>query len=248
MAKTARKKPTDFLEEYSGQGFEGVSQEDLKIPFLRILQKLSPEVDRDDEAYIKGASPGMFFNTVTKKVYSKEIDLIPVRFQKVWLEWEPDRGGLVARHEPFSIEVDKSDFSKWRYNGNEIQECYLFFVLVADHIDDGPMIFSLASTGIKHAKNWLTNITHTRLPNGKQAPFFSSVWNLKTVLCKNDAGSWYQVGDKTTAIQKIRFITATEFNKYVFPSKEALKTLDNVDLKQLEDHSTNKVDPVDAPF
>jgi hypothetical protein len=248
MAKTPqRKSQTDFLDQYSGQGFDNISQEDLKIPFLRILQKLSPEVDKDDEAHIKGASPGMFFNTVTKTIYGKEIKVIPVRFQKIWLEWEPDRGGLVNRHEPYSIEVDKSDFSKWLYNGNEIQECYLFYVLIQDHLDDGPMVFSLASTGIKHAKNWLTSITHVRLPKGKQAPFFSSVWSVKTVLCKNDAGSWYQIGDKTTAVQRERFISAKEFSAYINPSREALKNIENVDLKQLEDHSSSE-SVKDAPY
>ena len=36
-----------------------------------------------------------------------------------------------------------------------------------------------------------------RIPSStKQAPMFAGVWNLSTVLNKNDDGSWYQVGNK----------------------------------------------------
>jgi hypothetical protein len=240
-----KKENVDFLNEYAGQGFENISQEDLKMPFLRILQKGSPQVDPNDTNYIQGAKPGMFYNTVTQKLYSDKIQVVPVRYEKVWLEWKPDRGGLVGRHVPHSIEVDKTDFSKWKYKGNIIQESLLFYLLVVSHFEDGPMVFALQSTGIKHGKNWNTQIIHTRLPNGKQAPYFSSVWELSSIACSNAKGTWFQIGDTTTSIKRVRFINIEDLKHFVNPAKEALGKSE-VDFKQLEDNTVPANDNV--PF
>lgn len=239
-------KNVDFLNEHAGKGFENINQDDLKIPFLRILQKLSPQVDEKDPNYIKGAQPGMFFNTVTQKLYGKEVNLIPIKYEKVWLEWKPNRGGFVARHEPYSIVVDQSNFAEWKYNGNIIQETLNFFVFIAGKLDEGPLVFSLSSTGIKHGKNWNTQIVHTRLPSGKQAPYFSSIWNISSIACTNAQGTWYQIGDTTSLIKRIRFISKEDFEKFINPTRKSLDKASSVDYKQLENQTNQNIE--DVPY
>ena len=246
----------DFLNEFADEGFENLDSSDFVIPFLRILQKLSPQVDKDSDEHVSGAQAGLFYNTVNQKIYGKTIEVIPLVFKKAWLEWGPNRGGLMGRHEPHSIKINTSNFTNWHPVGenseNSIVETMLFFILIIGHFQDGPIVFPLSKSGIKHGKNWNTNIMMTRLPSGQRAPYYSSVWEMETVLNKNDQGNWFQVGGKKTAIVRERFITAKEFKDHVFPMKNSLKKIaSKVDFTQIEDggESLEKDEKGDAvPF
>ena len=50
-------------------GAQNISQEDLALPFLKILGQLSPEVNKRDGKYVEGAEPGKIINTVTNQLY-----------------------------------------------------------------------------------------------------------------------------------------------------------------------------------
>ena len=220
---------TDFLNEFSGHGLENMTRDVFQIPFLKILQALSPQCQRGSKDYVEGAQPGLFYNTVTKKIYGEKIQLIPLHFQKTWVEWKPDRAGFVRKHKPDSIDVDQSNFSKWLAgNGNIISETYEFYCLIADNLDEGIVQFNLASTDCKHAKNWNSQLASTKLQNEKPAPIFSHVWEFSTVPVSNAQGTWYGLGDRGTAVSKIRFITANEFTQHIKPFREmALETVKN---------------------
>ena len=51
------------------KGFENMTQDDMALPFVRILGKLSPQVTDGDAKYIEGAKPGNIYNTVTSELY-----------------------------------------------------------------------------------------------------------------------------------------------------------------------------------
>jgi hypothetical protein len=75
--QVAQKKTTEvvvseldkLLEEDSGAGLENFTTEDMQIPFIRILQALSPQLNKQDPLYIKGAEQGDIFNTVSGEIY-----------------------------------------------------------------------------------------------------------------------------------------------------------------------------------
>ena len=71
------------FEADAGQGLN-MTQEDLALPFLKVLGQLSPECNKRDAKYVKGAEPGMIINTVTNEIYDgvKGIDVVPVHLQK----------------------------------------------------------------------------------------------------------------------------------------------------------------------
>jgi len=52
------------LEQDAGAGFDGMTQEDYALPFLRLLTSTSPEVGEVD-----GALPGMILNSVTGELF-----------------------------------------------------------------------------------------------------------------------------------------------------------------------------------
>ena len=57
------------MEADAAQGAQNISQEDLALPFLKILGQLSPEVNKRDGKYVEGAEPGKIINTVTNELY-----------------------------------------------------------------------------------------------------------------------------------------------------------------------------------
>ena len=61
-----------------------ISQEDLALPFLKVLGQLSPEVNKRDAKFVQGAEPGMIINTVTNEIYDGEkgIEVIPCHYKR----------------------------------------------------------------------------------------------------------------------------------------------------------------------
>jgi len=92
----------DFEAE-AGTGMEAVDKDCTAIPFLKILQKLSPQCEKSDGKYIPGAEEGMIFNTVTEDTVDglEGIEVVPVLFNRRIIEWEGTESGsgLVAIHD-----------------------------------------------------------------------------------------------------------------------------------------------------
>jgi hypothetical protein len=80
----------DFVSD-SGMGLETIEKTDLALPFLKLLQSGSDETKKKHAKYVEGAEAGMFYNTVTKKLYNGEkgIEVIPVFYKMTYPEWAP---------------------------------------------------------------------------------------------------------------------------------------------------------------
>lgn len=193
--KTA-KSQMDFIDEATDtlEGFEGITSSTMAIPFIRMLQTLSPQLDEDKSEYIKGAKKGQWFNTVTKEVYGSEIKVIVLSYEQVYIEWLPNRGGFQGYHSPENAKRLAADltFGKWKHeNGNDLRENYVYLVLVEGKEDEGVAVLSLASSGIKYAKEWNRLMTTTVLDDGKRAKPYYLVYRLEQVYKENDQGSWF---------------------------------------------------------
>jgi hypothetical protein len=194
--------PVADLEQFAGEGFEGADKDSYAVPFLRILQALSPQcVEGDPESYVDGAKPGLFYNTITQTLYEKELVLIPVHYGRSFIEWKPGRGGFVKDHgnDPSIrdrvVKTTEKNVSILD-NGNELSDTRNHFVLIEGHEAEGPIIFSLSASGIKHSKKWMTVMNNLKLPGTMTtAPMFASRWKVSTVINKNDDGTWYQIGN-----------------------------------------------------
>ena len=83
-ANTAVSLAVDF--EGDASGFEDMGQDDLALPFLRILTNMSPEISSVD-----GAKPGMIYNSVTGELFdgTKGIQVIPCAYVRQYIEWAP---------------------------------------------------------------------------------------------------------------------------------------------------------------
>lgn len=205
--------PADLLAEiqkYEGAGTSG-APEDNVIPFLVILQDMSPEVKKRDPKYIEGAEPGCLLNKATRRLWmpDEECIIVPCAFQKVIVEWRPrDSGttGIEARHEITEPTVEdtmmkigargiREDSGRVRWTsqaGNDLIETRYHFVLTvaADGtVEEGVIPFS--SSGHKSAKAWM-KLQRAVYPGTKFIPpAWTRQYNAKRIPMKNSSGSWF---------------------------------------------------------
>ena len=196
--------PSAFIDD-AGSGLENIGAEDVTIPRLKILQAMSPEVNKHDGKYVDGASTGDIINTVTSTLYNENNPLVvlPVAYKRLFLEWTPREsgGGLVAQHDdPAILEktTKNEQYQDVLENGNYIQTSATHFVLVinTDGSYDTAMI-SMAGTQLKRARTWNSMMASVKMKSGDKVftpPSFSHKYNLSCVQESNDRGTWFGWG------------------------------------------------------
>ena len=194
------------IEKFADQGFDNIDSKSLQLPFLKILSQLSPQVTQGDSKFIEKARPGMIINTVTDKLYDgvKGIRVIPAFYKFEYIEWA-DRGqeGSTAPRNVYPSDSDiiakttRGDDGKDRLqNGNYIEETASHYVVICEEQMATEALITMKSTQRKKSKKWNSMMNLMQIPkkNGKgffrPAPF-TQLYRLKTVLEKNNLGSWY---------------------------------------------------------
>ena len=194
--------PANMFEEDAAKGLGAIGQDDLALPFLKILGQLSPEVNKRDGKYVEGAEPGMIFNSVSGDLYDgvKGIDVIPCFYKLEYIEWK-DRGegpgAPVAIYDSSSdiMSKTKADASyKDRLpNGNYIEKTASHFVIITGDSPSTALI-SMKSTQLKISRKWNSMMSGIKLKgkNGLYTPAsFSHIYKLKTTQMSNDKGTWF---------------------------------------------------------
>jgi hypothetical protein len=159
------------------RGKEGIEQGDLLLSRIAIAQKMSPEVDADNEAkFIDGLKVGDLFDTVTREVYGPG----PIKFTIV----RPvDKSAKVLDKEGNVLEWDV-DFNDPRceFTQGEGQtrnppvatRFYNFLVLLNDS-PDFPVVLSMKRTQVPIAKNLMTLMAR------RPGPIFAGSYTVRTV-------------------------------------------------------------------
>ena len=187
------------MEADASQGAQNISQEDLALPFLKILGQLSPEVNKRDGKYVEGAEPGKIINTVTNQLYDS-IQVVPCHYKRQYIEWA-DRGtssgAPVAIHDADSDIVSTTtrgkDYKDRLPNGNYLDNTASHFVLT---VGDNPStaLISMKSTQLKVSRKCNSMMMGLKL-QGKNGlftpPTYSHIYNLSTVQMSNDKGTWF---------------------------------------------------------
>ena len=190
---------TNLFEADAAQGAQNISQEDLALPFLKILGQLSPEVNKRDGKYVEGAEPGKIINTVTNELYDS-LQVIPCHYKRQYIEWQ-DRGTSSgapgAIHEANSDIISQTtrgkDYKDRLPNGNYLDNTANHFVLI---LGDSPQtaLISMKSTQLKVSRKWNSMMMGIKM-QGKNGlftpPTYSHIYNLSTVQMSNDKGTWF---------------------------------------------------------
>lgn len=199
------------FEQDASEGFENVTAQDMALPFIHVIQSNSPQVMADT------AKPGEFWHVVKKQSLGKTIKVIPVNFQKVYIEWQSREsgGGFVAYHFDESILQSAPRDENNRNtlpNGNYISTtAYHFCLLLNDGIPE-PVIISLSSTQLKNSRRWLSMARNLKLNIGDKIitpPMYSHIYTIETILESNSKGSWFGCN-----IHSPKLLNESEINFY----------------------------------
>jgi hypothetical protein len=197
----------------AGKGFEEANRDSFAVPFLRILQDLSPQVKSKMAGFIPGAKPGMIFNTVSQEM-ADTVRVIPCHFSQCFIEWKPrdaaggGGGGFVARHEvakgaQLMASAVRDGGKSILQNGNELMDTREHYVLLVnpDGSAEGALI-ALTSAGLKISKRWMSQMRAAMIEiKGRLVapPMFAWQYKLSAIEEANDKGQWWQweVSDRT---------------------------------------------------
>jgi hypothetical protein len=190
-----------IFEADAGKGLENIGQEDLALPFIKILSGLDPVLDDLEEA-----RKGDIYNTVSSQVYKgKEgIHVVPCSYQRRFIEWAPRGSGTGAPLNIFTPEnelpkTERSSDDNREYvvggDGSYLEETHQHYVVILEA--DGSLstaLIAMKSTQLKKSRKWNSIIASRNLV-GKNGPFtpprYSHVYLLKTVSEENSKGSWH---------------------------------------------------------
>lgn len=223
--------------EDAGAGMEGATQESFAIPFLSVLQKISPQCEETDAAYVKGAKAGQLLESVSKSLYDGKsgVRFIQCAYRRVFLRWGPrgsDTGG-------FKGELAPEVVAEMRESGKLVEfEGKLWFPLEdgsvnpkrCDHVSDTrnhyvlliagdelkECLLSLGSTQIKKSKQLMTLLASKKI-GGITMPTFATMIDATTTLETNDKGSWYGINfhDAGAVTEVELYEAAKSFHKSV---------------------------------
>ena len=185
----------------AGVGVSDLSSEDLAIPFLKVLQKMSDELDDLDDA-----KAGDIYNTVTKNVVKGKdgVTVINCAYSLQYIEWEPRGTGTGAPHHIYSSaddipQTERGDDNKDYVvggSGRYLERTAQHYVLIID--EDGmtqQALLPMKSTQFKKSKQWNSAMRSLKMKDSKGGlftpPRFSHIWKLETVPEENKNGSWH---------------------------------------------------------
>lgn len=130
--------PAVQYDEDCGQGFENQTSADKTIPFLNLLQDMSPEVKEKNEKYVKGAKPGMFYISALDQLFNGDDGCVifACYTEHTMVEWIPrnDGGGFVGKHAIDSPIVQTARANakdrRLKIGKNELVETFYIYAMV----------------------------------------------------------------------------------------------------------------------
>lgn len=205
------------LFEDAGGGFELADADCYAIPFLKLLQAMSPECNEAEGTAVPGARSGMFYLTSTGELFDgdKGVYILQVEFERRFLHWRPksDSGGgflgAVSVADIMGMQTreaqgdEKPRGARFSDDGTYYNDTREHYVLVAappaapgEQPSSWSMaMISLSSTQIKKSKKLMQALSALRI-EGAGGKFFNpptwSRWiHVQREPEKNNDGSWW---------------------------------------------------------
>lgn len=241
----------DMFAADKGAGLENIRKEDTKIPFLRVLQSNSPQLDEGAPEYIEDSKVGMMFNTVTRETFDGKqgVLVVPVHFEKVYIEWKPrdegggGGGGFVAQYETREEAEENAD------EAHDITDTAHHYCLIKSEKDDvwQPIVIPCKSTMLSVSRGWNAMMQNVIFKTGDgkvfTPPSYACIYGITTARQQNDQGTWYNIVVERSA-------TVDDPNLYAM-AKEFRKTLieegANLAYETMDEEDEEVVDAEDMP-
>lgn len=183
----------------------GISQDaaDNLVPIIYILQEQSPQVQSRDSKYVEGALAGNFWLRGTTELFDGEKDgmlVQPCHFNKCVIEWGPDRGQFIARHDVMPEVAEQVEdpndpnIKRWvnPETGNRYAETREHVVRI--FMPDGrriPLVIPFTSTGHTVSRGWTFDMNQKQV-EGVRADSTMLLYRMFTKWTTNKKGSWFK--------------------------------------------------------
>lgn len=189
VAKLTNDKVPAHVTKGSNRGNEEVKPDDLSIPRVKLLQKMSDEVDRHHANYIEGAKDGDFINSLTHQNYGTELYVINLKFTDDFVVWRSrDAGGGLLGSFKTLGEANAAIAEQDKPEDYEVKQTHSHVLLIKDpddHSLSNAVVMDFNSSKLRPSRNWNTQI------NIKGGDRFSGLWRLFSVATKNRAGAQF---------------------------------------------------------
>lgn len=214
-----------FMEDMAGAGLETISTSATAVSYLSLVQPDSGVEDDDNPA-------GTWRNSATGRNYGNMVKVVPLAFRVVWNERESDPPfRTVGRYDVGGIEVEMRQPPKGKRGypkminpdtGNEVQELYVYAVMLPDYPEDGVLYFNPTVGSMRTCKAWNSQLKGQLLPNGAQAPIFAFQWNLVAELGPNPQQPSKEIA-RFTKVVKDSFVGRELFEGNIKPQITAVQ-------------------------
>ena len=178
-----------YINQSGSRGNENVGDQ-LAIPRIKQLQKMSDEVDKHHLKFIKGAEAGMFMNSLSGELMGDEIYVISINFVTDYVIWRTREagGGYVGKASSMGEATALVAAQEDAPEKFQISETHSHLVVTKDPKTGEtsmPALFDFANSKLSVSKNWNTQI------GMKGGDRFAGLWKLSTVSVENRAGATY---------------------------------------------------------
>lgn len=217
--------PAGMMEAFlvdAGKGFEKSTAQNFAIPFIYLLQDLSPQTKKREEVYVEGAEPGMFFNSVTNELYGRELEVVQCDFEFVYNVWVPRNqgGGYVGTAQTLA---QAAELQKGFPKPTQVVDTANHYLLAYSNrnAEFNPAILSLTSTKLGASRKWMSMIEEIKLNAGEgkkvSAPSYARRYILKSFETTNMKGTFFNLrvvpveGDAGWVADPVLFAKAKKF-------------------------------------
>ena len=223
---------TDVMEDIFETAGEGASfdSSEMQIPFVRILQAMSPQLSKKKPEYIDGATQGDVFNTVTGQHWDGDmgITVVPCYQTTKYLEFVPrEQGGGFQGERPANdpdlTKTTREGAKEILPNGHELVRSDQHYCLVVE--EDGsfqPAVIDMKSSQLKVSRRWKTQIAMQKVKHPKTGAMvtpavYATVWRISTTEESNDQGTWgnYQVAKEGLVTSRDLLMEAKAFRESI---------------------------------
>ncbi len=172
----------DYMNKSTGRGNENVEAAHLQIPRIKLLQKMSDEVDRHHINFVDGAQDGHFLNSLTRENYGDNVYVISLKFKDEYVVWKERTagGGLLGSYKTeaeakaaIALQEKPQDFT--------ISPTHSHVLLIKDATTGAlskPVIMDFSSSKLRVSRNWNSQI------DIKGGDRFAALWKLSSVAAK----------------------------------------------------------------
>lgn len=223
MAKKAVAKKTEgnlpempsFMQNKAGRGTEGISNSDVEIPRLVLLQSLSDEVNNGD------CRPGQFYHNIMEEELGDELTIIPIYSDIRFILWNPRHsgGGILARaddgvhwnppNQKFEVQpykdikktvtwetketVEESGLSAWGSSDPEnpdsapaATKMYSTVCWIKERPDLSPCVLTLQRSSVTVARKFMGKLKMI------EAPSYGLQFRMTSIVDQNGAGEEFR--------------------------------------------------------